>query len=309
MVIMTRGGGEYDVLVVGEVLVEVSSMAPLDVGAQARLGFSGDALNAAAAAAATGATVELLSLVPDDELGDRLVGFLSALGVGTRWVRRTSGQHGVYFAHADGLGRREFVYVRGGSAASQLKPDDLGIAVDLARVVMSSGITCAISESACATVMEAARRAERFIYDPNHRPRLTSARSASHALRRIAPHAEVVVPSWPDEAAALLGPSVTSPEVAAEAALGMGARSVVVTCGPDGALAAGPGRPPTRIPPVIVPADEVVDQTGAGDCLTGTLAGRLARGDDLVDAVRAGVEAAAEVVRHQGGLGGRAVQR
>jgi 2-dehydro-3-deoxygluconokinase len=51
----------------------------------------------------------------------------------------------------------------------------------------------------------------------------------------------------------------------------------------------------------VIPAPVVVDQTGAGDSFAGTVAARLALGDDLVDAVRLGVAAASLSV---GGLGG-----
>jgi 2-dehydro-3-deoxygluconokinase len=53
----------------------------------------------------------------------------------------------------------------------------------------------------------------------------------------------------------------------------------------------------------VVPAVAVVDQTGAGDSMTGTLCARLAAGDDLVEAVRRGAAAAALAVGALGGTG------
>ncbi|MBM0239440.1 hypothetical protein JNW88_23990 [Micromonospora sp. ATA32] len=49
--------------------------------------------------------------------------------------------------------------------------------------------------------------------------------------------------------------------------------------------------------------DHVVDQTGAGDVLTGTVAARLALGDDLRAAVRLGAAAAALSLQGHGGTG------
>ena len=46
---------ELDVLVIGEVLLEISSTEPLLDGSTPTLGFSGDALNVACAAASAGA--------------------------------------------------------------------------------------------------------------------------------------------------------------------------------------------------------------------------------------------------------------
>ena len=80
----------------------------------------------------------------------------------------------------------------------------------------------------------------------------------------------------------------------------LGARGVVLTRGPQGAVVAADGRT-TEVPGV--PAPLVVDQTGAGDCLAGTLAARLALGDPLLDAVALANAAAALSVGGQGGTG------
>jgi 2-dehydro-3-deoxygluconokinase len=290
------------VVVLGEVLVELSSREPLADGATLRLGFSGDALNAAAAAAAAGAHTGLVARVPDDELGDQLVQRVAELGVDTRWVVRAPGQHGLYLTHADPQGARQFTYVRGGSVGSGLTAADLD--EDLlasAGVVVASGVACAVSDSLAGAVHRAAEAARRFLYDPNYRPRLTTSARAAESLRRLAPLAEVVTPSWPDEAQHLLDlPPDAGVDDALTAVAALGARGVVLTCGPDGAVVAANGVV-TDVPGTPAPA--VVDQTGAGDCLAGTLAARLALGDRLLDAVALATAAAALSVGGQGGTG------
>lgn len=297
-----RTPGAPDVVVLGEVLVELSSRQPLRDGATLRLGFSGDSLNAAAAAAAAGAHTALVARVPDDDLGDELLERVVALGVDPTWVIRAPGQHGLYLTHADPDGERQFTYVRLGSAGSGLAPTDLDdTLLTAAGVVVASGIACAISQSAADAVLHAARLARRFVYDPNYRPRLTTPSGAADVLRRLAPLAEVITPSWPGETTQLLGldPQLTATEAVA-ALTTLGAGSVVMTCGPQGALVATGGQVEAV---ASFPAPSVVDQTGAGDCLTGTLAARLALGDSLTDAVRLATTAAALSVQGQGGTG------
>jgi 2-dehydro-3-deoxygluconokinase len=291
-----------DVVVLGEVLVEFSSLAPLADGATVRLGFSGDALNAAAAAAAAGARTALVAAVPDDDLGDALVARVASLGVEAGWVRRRPGGHGVYVSHADPQGRREFSYARSGSVGSTLAPDDLDEeALAAAAVVVASGVACAVSETAAAAVRRAAQVADRFVFDPNFRPRLSTAAQAGAVLRELAPLAELVTPSWPDETSALLGiPAGTPAPVAAQRVRELGCASVALTCGPRGVVIADADGT-TEVPGV--PAPRVVDQTGAGDCLTGTVAARLALGDTLAVAAQLGVAAAALSVQGQGGTG------
>ncbi|MFU8851795.1 PfkB family carbohydrate kinase [Micromonospora sp. SL1-18] len=290
-----------DVLVLGEILVELTAREPLRDGASLQLGFSGDALNAAAAAAAAGAHTCLLARVPDDELGDELVARVAGLGIDTSCLIRTRGQHGLYLQHADPSGQREFVYVRRGSAGSGLSatdvPEDLA---GRAGVVLSSGVACAISTTTFEAVQVAARAARCFVYDPNWRPRLVGADTAGAHLRALAPHARLVTPAWPREAAALLDTAVPGPAAACAAFRALGAAAVALTQGASGVLLDDSGHK-TEIP--AYPAEQIVDQTGAGDVLAGTVAARLALGDGLPDAVRLGAAAAALSLRGHGGTG------
>jgi len=293
-----RGG----VVVLGEVLVELSTEEPLERGGFLRLDFSGDALNAAAAAAAAGAETMLLARVPDDELGDALLRRAVELGVDCSYVVRAPGQHGLYLTHADPLGERQFLYARQGSVGSGLCLEDLDPELlRSAAVVLASGVGHAVSSTAGAAVEQAARLARFFVYDPNLRLRLTTAADASAVLRKLAPLASLVTPSWPDETRLLLGTDPDGgPGAAARAVLGLGARAATVTCGERGVVVAD-GDGTVEVP--ALPAAEVVDQTGAGDSFAGTVAARLALGDDVVEAVRWGVAAAALSVQGRGGTG------
>jgi 2-dehydro-3-deoxygluconokinase len=286
-----------DVLVIGEVLVELSSPTPLDGPCDVRLSFSGDALNAAAAAAAAGARTALLTRVGDDELGSALLRYAERLGVDVSLVRRVPEPNGVYFVVADVHGEREFVYVRRGSAASTLEPADVDAAgADRYGAVVVSGITQAISETAAAAALRAAELATgAVVYDPNYRPRLTTPERARAALSVIARHADIVTPSCPGDSRALLG--TDDPARAADAVRALGARAVAVTCGADGVVLDDGTRIPAAAPPALV------DATGAGDVFAGTLAARVALGDTLAAAAREGVAAAARSLAGRGGTG------
>jgi 2-dehydro-3-deoxygluconokinase len=291
-IIPAMGGGKPDVLVLGEVLVELTAPVPLREAETLRLSCSGDALNAAAAAAAAGASVALVCVVGDDELGERIIEFAGARGIDTSYVRRAPEPNGVYFAGAGG----EFVYARRGSAGSTLGPDDVA-RVPPAGALVVSGITQALSPS-CAAAVDAAVEAARgpVIYDPNFRARLTTAGEARAALERVAPHAALVTPSCPDDTCALLG--TDDPVIAAARLRELGAAAVAVTRGSAG-LYLDPGD--IELPPAPAPA--VVETTGAGDVLAGTAAAHLARGADLVTALRRATAAAARSLGSPGGTG------
>lgn len=293
----------YDVIVLGEVLVEVATQAPFGDGVDARMGISGDALNVAAAAAAAGARVGLISVLGEDDLADAVRGRIAELGISTDLLITRPGQQGVYFVHSDPDGAREFSYARSRSVGSTLSPEDLDLEVlRSAGAVVASGITCAISDSARQAVLTAAQHASRFIFDPNHRPRLWSLEQAREVLPQVAGHSWLVTPSHPGETGDLFG--AATPQQAASVLLDAGAQNVAVTCGSEGIhLAEGGAEQPAEHWVPSVPAPSVVDQTGAGDSFLGTTAARAVLGDSLPEAVRWGAAAASLVVGGRGGTG------
>lgn len=297
--------GRFDVVVLGEVLVEFHADAPLGRARPVTLSFSGDALNAAAAAAAAGARTALLTAVADDELGDALLADAVKLGIDTSLVRREPRPNGAYLQTSDIGGHREFIYWRSGSAASTLSPDDVKAARDVLSAtgcLVTSGITSALSATARDAVRAATRLVHEYggavIYDPNFRRRLTTAAAARAMLADIAPLATLVTPSCPGDTGPLLG--TEDPDEAAGRCQALGAAWVAVTAG------AGPVvvRHGDRTGQLSVPPNPgLVDATGAGDVLVGTTAARLARGDHPDRALETGVAAASLSVSGTGGTG------
>jgi 2-dehydro-3-deoxygluconokinase len=289
----------FDVVALGEVLIEVATLDPFGHDVPATLGVSGDALNVAATAAAAGARVGLIAILTDDELGHAIAARIAALGIATELLRFRTGQQGMYLVHSDPRGEREFSYARAGSVGSTLGPDDLPAdVITSAGAVVASGIACAISSTSRDAVFTAARLTRRFVYDPNYRPRLTSPADAARTLTELAPHGWLVTPSHPGETSALL--RADTAVAAARRLRELGVQNVAVTCGAAGVQLNGPG---IETWVAAVPAPSVVDQTGAGDAYVGTLAARLVKGDDLLWAARQAAAAASLVVGGRGGTG------
>ncbi|MFK0234047.1 PfkB family carbohydrate kinase [Streptomyces vinaceus] len=298
----------YDVLVLGEVLVEIHADTALREaadGTPARISYSGDALNAAAAAAAAGARTALLAVVGDDELSVPLLRRAAALGVDVSHVRRAPRPNGAYLLASDTEGDRDFVYWRTHSAGSTLSIGHVESWRELltgAGALVTSGITGALSPSSREAVVAAAETVRgaggHVSYDPNFRPRLTGRCEARELLARIAPLTGLLKTSCPADAEALV--DTADPRAAAARYRALGARTVVVTAG-AGRLLLDDG---TRAEYHRVPVNpDPVDATGAGDCFTGTATARLALGDPLADAVAYGMAAASLSVSGRGGTG------
>ena len=292
-----NSAGAYDVIVMGEVLLEVATDSSFAHGVPAQLGVSGDALNVAASAAAAGAQVGLLAILPDDDLGQMIAERVSELGVSTDLLRFRAGQQGIYLLHCDPSGEREFSYARSGSVGSTLGVDDVDPGVfSSAGAVVAGGICCAIAPGARDAVFKASHLARRFVFDPNFRARLTDAATATANLQELASRAFLLTPSFPGETSQLLGCS--SPAAAAGKLRSLGAANVAVTCGAEGVHIEGD----TGTSWIdAVPAPSVVDQTGAGDAFVGTMTARLVLGDGLAEAARYGAAAASLVVGGKGG--------
>jgi 2-dehydro-3-deoxygluconokinase len=289
----------FDIVAMGEILLEVATDVPFGHGIPAQLGISGDALNVAAAAAAAGARTALLAVLPDDDLGQAVAARIAELGISTELLKFRPGQQGVYLVHCDPDGQREFSYARSGSVGSTLGPDDVDTDVFAAAgAVIAGGIACAISASSRAAVVKAATVSRRFVFDPNYRPRLTTVEDATAVLAQLAPRAFLVTPSFPGETSALLAAS--SPAEAAAKLRSLGTANVAVTCGAEGIQIESDT---DSVWIDAIPAPAVVDQTGAGDAFVGTLTARLVVGDSLAAAARYGAAAASLVVGGKGGTG------
>ncbi|MFZ3474471.1 sugar kinase [Streptomyces sp. 2.9] len=306
------GAGGYDVLVLGEVLVEIhadTALRDAADGTPARISYSGDALNAAAAAVAAGARTALLAVVGEDELSAPLLARATELGVDVSHVRRSPRPNGAYLLSADTEGDRDFVYWRTGSAGSTLSVEHVESWRDLltgCKALITSGITGALSPSSRDAVLAAAQTVHEsgghLSYDPNFRSRLTGRGEARELLARVAPLAGLLKTSCPADALALV--DTADPAEAAARYRALGARSVVVTAGADRLLLADGTAGDAGAVYLPVPANpDPVDATGAGDCFTGTATARLALGDSLAEAVGYAMAAASLSVSGRGGTG------
>ena len=278
-----------DIVCLGEPLAELNQTEP----GQARFlgGHGGDTSNCAIAAARQGGRVGYLTRVGTDSFGDGFLALWAREGVDTGQIERDEqAPTGIYFV-THGSGGHEFSYYRKGSAASCMTPAYIPAAyLAEARILHASGISQAISESACDSVfraIEIARGAGTLVaYDTNLRLRLWPVARARAVINEALRQADLALPGL-DDARTLTG--LEDADAIADHFLRLGPGIVALTLGPAGALLATPQRR-QRYPAHAVAA---VDATGAGDAFDGAFLVEYLRTGDAFAAGRFANAAAA----------------
>ncbi|HWX51307.1 MAG TPA: sugar kinase [Roseomonas sp.] len=280
-----------DILSVGEPMLEFNQLPPDEQGRKLYLeGHGGDSSNAAIAAARAGAKAGYISAIGQDAPGESFLQLWEAEGVDASTVlRRKDAPTGIYFV-THGPEGHQFTFYRSGSAASRMVPDEMPEkAIQSARILHVTGISQAISTSACDAcfrAIEIARAAGvKVSYDTNLRRALWPLPRAVATIHAALRMADIAFPSYEDAVALT---SLEKPDAIADFYLEM-TPLVVLKLGRMGVMVATrEGR--TTLPGCTV---EAVDATGAGDTFAGNFLARIVLGDPPLEAARYANAAAA----------------
>jgi len=279
-----------EILAFGEPMVEFNQTGDGE-GRIYLQGFGGDSSNFAIAAARQGARVGYISALGDDPYGRMLRALWDEEGVDHASVKTDGAAFtAIYFVTHDERGHH-FDFFRAGSAASRMTPADVPHErIARAKVLHLSGISLAISASACDTgyaAIEAARAAGvQVSFDTNLRLKLWSLGRARAVMTDVMRLADICLPTY-DDIVAITG--ITDPEAIVDHCLALGAKVVALKLGAQGAIVADSKQRHRIAPHPCRP----VDATGAGDAFGGAFVARLVAGDSLPEAGRYAAVAAA----------------
>lgn len=271
-----------DILAFGEPLAEFNQTT--SGSAEWLLGYGGDTSNFCVAAARQGVSTGYIGAVGDDRFGQGLRDMWQAEGVDHAHVHTDPrAATGVYFVSHDTSGHH-FDYLRAGSAASCYQSAQLPLqAIASARALHLSGISLAISQSACDAgfaAMANARAAGVMVsFDTNLRLRLWPLARARATIREALHMCDLCLPSW-DDITVLL--DCHERDAIIDTLLAWGLKLIALKMGADGCYVATPTQR-TLVAPHAVAA---IDATGAGDCFGGAFVARVVAGDDAVTAAR-----------------------
>jgi 2-dehydro-3-deoxygluconokinase len=286
-----------EILSLGEAMVEFNQTG--EGGGRLYLqGFGGDTSNFAIAAARQGARVGYISALGDDPYGALLRQLWSEEGVDHTSVATDAQAFTAIYFVTHGERGHQFSFFRSGSAASRMTPASLPRQrIEAARVLHLSGISLAISPSACDTCLAAIDVARvagvQVSFDTNLRLKLWPVQRARAVMNEVIARSDICLPSY-DDVVAISG--LTDPDALVDHCLRLGAKVVALKLGDQGALIAD-GHQRHRIAPHPC---QPVDATGAGDTFGGAFVHRWLQGDSLE---RAGCYAAAAAALSTQGYG------
>jgi ribokinase len=244
----------------------------------------GKGANQAVAAARLGGDVVMVGRVGADDAGRRLVAGLEADGVDTRYVEvDPATPTGLALITVDAAGENTIALDPGANRA--MTADDVDRA---AAQIRTAAVVLLQMEIPVEVVAHAALMAAGTV--------VLNPAPATPVPEDVLARVDVLVPNAGELALLAGGAEPSDPAGAAGLAVGLGARAVVVTLGPEGAVVVGDGDPLH----VAAPRVDAVDTTAAGDAFCGALAVELAAGRSLDDAVRVAVAAGAVAVTAPG---------
>ncbi|WP_091089793.1 carbohydrate kinase family protein [Micromonospora nigra] len=240
-----------------------------------RQAVGGGPLNVAVGVARLGGQVQFLGSLGDDVLADRIRALLAGAGVGLAGTVTVTAPTTLAVATYAGP-EPDFRFYGDPPSYGLLTADDLDVALVEGADVLYCGSIVLLQPATLA----ASRRAWSLagglrVLDPNVRPRLLDGPEALGRLREVvaefAAGAHLVKLSRAD--AELLYPGEPVEGVAAYLRE-LGAATVVLTLGADGAVVAPADADPVRVP---APTVRAVDATGAGDSVMAALVADLLR--------------------------------
>jgi fructokinase len=256
------------IVVAGEALVDLAprgeQLLPLP---------GGSPYNVAIGLARLGRDVGYLGALSNDGFGRRLTDRLRDEGVDLRLVATTDAPTTLAVVHLDDQARASYGFYLDGTSATGLTPAVVGELPPGAPLHVSFGAVAATTSPAgrtLTTLLTAAAGQRLTSLDPNVRPSVLGDIAAyARELDRLVASVDLVKVS--DEDLRLLDPTADDPLHLARRWVADGPALVVVTLGPDGAVALTPDGGELQVAGRDV---EVVDTVGAGDAFSsGLLAG------------------------------------
>ena len=254
---------------------------------------AGAEANVAVAISRLGLKSRFFTKVGNDEIGQTILNDIASEGVDVKDCTTANSFSGSMVRNPGTTNKVEVTYLRKGSAASLISAADIKPEfITDSRWVHTTGITCAISESAANAVQTAQHIARDNnvlqSFDLNLRRKIWSESAAAKTLFPLAQKLELLI-GGEDEYQVVFNES--DPEKALQIANDRGCNIAVMTKGDQPLRFSINGEVKVLLPPKV----KAVDPVGSGDAFTGGTIAALLAGKSALDALTQGSYCGARV--------------
>ena len=258
--------------------------------------------NVAVAVSRLGLNAHFYTHLGADQLGSVVIQDFLAESVDVSAIKRVPEFTGTMVRNPGTSRPVENTYLRKGSAASTISPGDIDLEVlRNSKWVHTTGITCAISRTACDAVrfaLESSRALDvRKSLDLNIRLKLWSADEARAAIEPLARNLDLLI-GGEDEFSMIFGES--DPLKAISLAESRGCKTVLMTNGAGPIRYSIEGQYGEITPPKV----RAVDPVGSGDAFTGGVIAGILGGLSTLQAITQGSISGARVASQFGDWAG-----
>ena len=195
-----------DVVVFGEALIRLSTGlgTPFQQAQSFAYHIGGAELNLAVNLRALGKTTSFVTVLPEGDIGDAVLGRINDKGVDTKWVKRADGSMGVYFLERAAAPRTYRVLKRQAGVIAQVPKLDFNWSEILkgSKYLFATGITAALSPVCLSEIKKAVATARtmgvKTVFDFNYRSKMWSQAEAKKAYVEIVKDVDVLFGSATD---------------------------------------------------------------------------------------------------------------
>jgi len=295
-----------NVVVMGECMVEFS---PNGAG-MLNQSFAGDVYNTAVylnRLTAETTSVSILTAVGDDDISEKMLTAFETEGIDKSIVfKDNKATVGAYLIETDELGERSFVYWRDSSAAKSIM-QNTQLSVDLfcqnkTSIFYFSGISIAIlnkedREKFWQMITGLKAQGIQIVFDSNYRSRLWDDEQDAVEQFNLAFQVSDIVFAGVEDFFLLY--QIGSFNAVAELLKNYDINEVVIKNGSERVISIDNGK--ENFSPVV-PVDNIVDSTSAGDSFNGAYLAAKIKGQGVLEAVKFASEVAALVIQHSGAI-------
>ncbi len=268
----------FDLITIGESLIEFSTNQPLKEAECLHKYYGGDSLVAAVAARRLNSEVGFITCLGNDAFKDYLLSSWENEGLDTSQVKTVEDKNGIYIVSRPSVHNKEFVYYRKKIAPAKLNFQDIDENyIKNTKIIYTSGITQSLSltsREAVKKIFEIAKENGILTaYDPNYSSLISTAEDAKEYFNEILPLTDILFMSSKYDTESIF--EIQSMENIIKYLTDSGVQITVIKSSKDKGYFVNTQQTGTFVP---FYTDNIVDTTSSGDAFNGAFLHAIAKG-------------------------------